>query len=117
MEDPKRYYSPGNRGFYVEGIHDGVPEDAVEITATRHAELLSAQAAGMEIIPGPDGAPQAAHPAAWVPTVAEVHALRQAAYRRESDPLYMEAVYDGGADKLDAWRAKVAEIKTRFPLP
>lgn len=41
---------------------------------------------------------------------------RQAAYKRESDPLYMEAQYDGTPESLQKWQNKVAEIKTRYPL-
>lgn len=48
-------YSPSSRGFYVEGMI--VPDDAVQITAERHAELIAGQDAGQEIVPGPDGLP------------------------------------------------------------
>lgn len=46
-----------------------------------------------------------------------VVALRQAAYKKESDPLYMEWQYDQTAESEKAWRDKVAEIKARYPLP
>ena len=42
---------------------------------------------------------------------------RQAAYTKESDPLYMEAQFDGTPESLQEWRDKVAEIKSRYPLP
>lgn len=42
---------------------------------------------------------------------------RKYAYVLESDPLYMEWQYDKTAEKEQAWRDKVAEIKTRYPLP
>ncbi|ATC86172.1 hypothetical protein [Pseudoalteromonas arctica] len=42
---------------------------------------------------------------------------RQAAYTKESDPLYMEAQFDGTPESLQKWRDKVAEIKARYPLP
>ncbi len=42
---------------------------------------------------------------------------RQAAYKAESDPLYMEAQFDGTPETLQKWRDKVAEIKARYPLP
>ena len=44
-----------------------------------------------------------------------VRAQRQAAYRAESDPLFFEAELNGSSK--DTWRAKVAEIKARFPMP
>ncbi|MNJ09748.1 hypothetical protein D3C81_1244670 [compost metagenome] len=42
---------------------------------------------------------------------------RRVAYRGESDPLYMEWQYDQTDTKEQQWRAKVAEIKARYPLP
>lgn len=42
---------------------------------------------------------------------------RQAAYKAESDPLYMEAQFDGTPESLQVWQDKVAEIKARYPLP
>lgn len=41
---------------------------------------------------------------------------RRAAYAVESDPLYMEWQFDGTAEAEAAWRAKVQEIKARYPL-
>ncbi|NLQ17545.1 hypothetical protein HGG82_07875 [Marinomonas sp. M1K-6] len=41
---------------------------------------------------------------------------REAAYKRESDPLYMEWQYDQTEEAGQKWRDKVAEIKERFPL-
>jgi len=46
-----------------------------------------------------------------------VIALRQADYKEESDPLYMEWQYDQTSESEKAWRDKVAEIKARHPLP
>ena len=42
---------------------------------------------------------------------------RKTAYKEEADPLYLEWQYDGTAEKEQAWRDKVAEIKARYPLP
>lgn len=56
----------------------------------------------------------------WIkhkPTADDIRALREAAYRIESDPLFMEARYDDDPIKLTAWKDKVAEIKVRYPLP
>ncbi|MEJ6654655.1 MAG: hypothetical protein QNL70_01420 [Pseudomonas sp.] len=39
---------------------------------------------------------------------------RQAAYRAESDPLFMEWQFDQAPEKEQAWRDKVIEIKQRF---
>ncbi|RQM78848.1 hypothetical protein EHZ47_01785 [Aeromonas jandaei] len=56
----------------------------------------------------------------WVkhkPNADDVRSLREAAYRIESDPLFMEARYDDDPIKLKAWKDKVTEIKARYPLP
>lgn len=47
----------------------------------------------------------------------DVHAQRQAAYRLESDPLFLEWQYDQTPESEQVWRDKVAEIKARYPLP
>jgi len=50
-------------------------------------------------------------------------ALRQQAYKRESDPLYIEWQFELESGNQDAesykdkWLAKVEEIKQRYPLP
>lgn len=50
-----------------------------------------------------------------------IFATRRAAYLSESDPLRLEADYDGlsqgHAPDYTAWLASVADIKKRFPLP
>ncbi|MGI0119527.1 hypothetical protein [Zooshikella sp. RANM57] len=42
---------------------------------------------------------------------------RRQAYKKESDPLYLEWQYDNGKEKELIWRNKVAEIKARYPFP
>ncbi|ALQ08456.1 hypothetical protein D172_010505 [Pseudoalteromonas sp. Bsw20308] len=42
---------------------------------------------------------------------------RQAAYKAESDPLFMESQFDSTAESHQKWQDKVAEIKARYPLP
>jgi hypothetical protein len=44
-------------------------------------------------------------------------ANRAAAYKSESDPLYIEWQYDQSDEGEANWRAKVLEIKERYPLP
>jgi hypothetical protein len=41
---------------------------------------------------------------------------RQASYKSESDPLYMEWQFDQTTESEQAWRDKVTEIKARYPL-
>lgn len=48
--------------------------------------------------------------------VNEAITLRQARYRAESDPMYLEAIYTGDPADLQAWRDKVSQIKLEIPL-
>ncbi len=52
---------------------------------------------------------------------AAAQAKRLAAYRAESDQVKIAAEYDalvaGSAPDYSAWKARVEEIKTRYPLP
>ncbi|HHK5462927.1 TPA: phage tail protein, partial [Pseudomonas aeruginosa] len=43
--------------FYDTAINTDIPDDAVEITADEHADLLAAQARGKRIAVGKDGRP------------------------------------------------------------
>lgn len=66
-------YSKSTGGFYSPEIHGAaIPADAVEITATRHAELIAGQAAGKTIGHGADGTPILIDPPA--PTLADIRA-------------------------------------------
>lgn len=49
--------------------------------------------------------------------LADVQEVRKLSYKNESDPLFLEWQYDQTAEKEQAWRDKVAEIKIRYPLP
>jgi hypothetical protein len=42
---------------------------------------------------------------------------RQSAYKNESDPLYLEAIFDNDDNKMQSWKDKVQEIKERYPKP
>lgn len=56
-------YSPSAGGFFDTDIHgDAIPDDAVDVTHERHRELMTAQAAGLVIRAGVDGAPVAQQP-------------------------------------------------------
>ena len=48
----------------------------------------------------------------YVEPVTPYTELRAAAYKAESDQLFFEGQYD---NDLTIWKAKVAEIKTRYP--
>ncbi len=51
------YYSAARGGFFNTDSHNELPDDAVRISALRHAELLAAQATGRKIVPGDKGKP------------------------------------------------------------
>lgn len=57
------YFSAGTRGFYDSNVHAGrVPSDAVRISPKQHRALVEGQAAGHQIVAGPDGRPKLAAP-------------------------------------------------------
>lgn len=50
------YYSPSGGGFYT-SLHSERPADAVQLTKAEHSALITGQASGQKIQPGPDGRP------------------------------------------------------------
>lgn len=73
------YYSASRAGFFHEGLHDEIPEDAVPIPARRHAELMDAQSAGARIVANDKGRPVIEHA-----TAAERRAQLVARVQREA---------------------------------
>jgi hypothetical protein len=59
---------------------------------------------------------KAAPQGAYLREVETIKAQRQAAYMRESDPIFFEYHRDP-AVKESKWREKVEEIQARFPYP
>lgn len=52
------YYSKKTGGFYSRELHgDNIPEDAVEITAEKHMELINGQSSGKVIVSDSKGRP------------------------------------------------------------
>jgi hypothetical protein len=71
------HYSPSTKGFYTTEIHGpNIPEDAVEITAERHAELLAGQSEGKQIVPDENGNPVLIAPE-FVPYIPRQITMRQ----------------------------------------
>lgn len=56
------FYSPSTGGFY-NSDNPGIPEDAIQITTDRRAEMLAGEATGQIITPDADGHPVLAAPA------------------------------------------------------
>lgn len=104
------FYSPSRRGFYVPAFHGhGIPEDVIAISAAEHSALMEEQSAGLAIVPGPDGRPTAAEPAAPPPPppirAIAPFAFRQrlpAATRRAITLAASRALEDGDAT-LQTW--------------
>ncbi|WP_458379199.1 phage tail assembly chaperone [Pseudomonas chlororaphis] len=56
------FTSKAARSFYDPAINESMPDDAVEISAERHAELLAGQSEGKVISWGTDGFPTLMNP-------------------------------------------------------
>lgn len=108
-------YSASARGFFDSDLHRVIPDDAVTVTAKRHAALLAGQAEGHEIVPDARGRPQlrAFRSASLAESRAAcVHAIKREAARRinERMPLWRQinALRDNsdpGFHEIDAIRA------------
>lgn len=51
------FYSQKTGGFYVSGIHEIIPDDAVAISTEKHRELLDGESKGKRISATADGSP------------------------------------------------------------
>ena len=51
------YFSAKTNGFYSDGVHKEFPEDAIEISETKHKELLDRQSSGKIISSDDSGFP------------------------------------------------------------
>lgn len=119
----KIYYSPGLRGFFSPDVHGTIVEDAVIVSATRHAELIAGQADGHEIVPDRRGRPQLRR--LGPSTIAEaraacVHAIKVEAARQidKRMPLWRQInalrdQSDPGFHEIDAIRAASNLIETQ----
>jgi hypothetical protein len=95
-------FSPSTRGFYLADLHgSAIPSDVVEITAADHAALLAGQAAGSEIVPGPDGAPILAAPPP-PPPPAPIRAIAPFAFRQRLPAATRRAVTLAASRALEA---------------
>lgn len=125
---PYYYYSPSNRGFYVEGFHDEIPEDAIKLPEGEHEALMAKQGEGYNIVPSPiDGYPVAMPRPA--PTYEELVALTKEARQRAyadpvngSDALFAEVtrLMVMGEDTTELRAKAVAryeEIRVAHPWP
>lgn len=93
-----------------------IPMGAVDVPPPSVPEGKRARYVGgkfvLENIPMPEPEPEPTPPTPEEIATA-VSAARQSAYMREADPLFFKA--QRGEATLDEWKAKVEEIKTRYP--
>jgi hypothetical protein len=87
----------------IKAIIDGQEWSVPLSPGNRHYDAIIAQ--GIEIEPYVEP----------LPTKSEQEALRQSAYAKEADPLYFK--WQAGESSQEAWVAKRAEIKSRYPYP
>lgn len=106
-------YSKTTGGFYDPSIHgSAVPADCVEISASRHAELLAAQSAGKVIVA--EGAyPQAVDPAPVVPTWSSIRAKRNALLSESDWTQLADAPVDAAA--WATYRKALRDLPSTFP--
>lgn len=108
-------YSAATGGFFDTALHRSVPDDAVTVSAKRHAELLVGQAQGYEIVPDKRGRPTLRSLQPNTLAQAQANAVRQAkreAARRieERMPLWRQVNAlrdntDPGFHEIDSIRA------------
>lgn len=109
------YYWAENNSYHNEAFDQPIPDGAIKITDQEYQEAMDGIAAGKIVKASKKGMPTVYD--APKPKLAQATDLRRAAYRAESDQLYMEWQYDQTEESEQAWRDKVAEIKERYPLP
>lgn len=104
------YYSPGEKGFYVDGIHDSIPEDKIEITELEHARLIEGQALGQRIVPGDDGYPELADNEAVEYTYAEKRAMEYPAFTD-----YLDGIVKGDEAQIQKYIDDCLAVKAKYP--
>jgi hypothetical protein len=105
----QRYFKDGDWHYVIDNIGtDYWNENGTKHTITELGEEFP-EGALLEEPPKPEPT--------FEEMLAATIAQREAAYKSESDPLYMEWQYDQTDSAEKKWRDKVAEIKARLPLP
>ncbi|WP_417536836.1 hypothetical protein [Methylophaga sp.] len=108
-EDFQRYFKDGAWHYVVDNIgKEYWDEDGTKHTITELGEEVP-EGALLEEPPEPE--------LTFEELMSSALANRAAAYKAESDPLYIEWQYDQSEEGEALWRAKVLEIKERYPLP
>ena len=104
------FYSPAAKGFFRSDVHgSAVPDDAVEISETKHADLLRAQSHGKRIDSDQDGYPVAVDPP--VPSVDAFAQRKREAIHKEAFTRQPAAVRIYPQHERDSWAQQVEEAK------
>jgi hypothetical protein len=104
--------SPLEEGVYL------MPAGTIDTNAPAIPEGKRAKWDGawvFEDIPQPEPEPEPIDPAKLLPSAEQIEALRKAAYREESDPLFFK--WQRGEATEAEWIAAVNAIKARYPEP
>lgn len=110
----KIFYSAGQHGFFHSVLHDAaaIPGDAVEITYDQWQELLNAQSAGKEIVPGANGQPTVRDPA----VTAEMLKSRMVTIESQQSRALREAVIGmpGSLDRLKSVDKQITDLRAQI---
>ena len=87
----KIFWSPARSAFFSPDYTAEIPEDVVEITLERHAELLEGNSGGRAIVSGAGGVPQLSDP----PTQEEILAMSRANAVIDRGPLCKALLAEG----------------------
>jgi len=110
------FFSPGQRGFYDDSVHAEMPDDCVEITPERYAELLEGQALGQRIVADEDGTPTLGEQVQ--PAATEVSARRQRdALLAASDWTQGRDVPESISQRWAGYRQALREIPEQSGFP
>lgn len=106
------FYSANQKAFYHPAIHAAMPQDAVEITDARYAELILGQEQGRAIVPDEKGKPILAPIAA--PSIEQVRA--QAMGAMEAWITQFLASFTAGvpAAELASWPVKAERARAHL---
>ena len=105
------HYSPSTGGFFHPEVHAEIPEDAIQISESDHANLMAGQASGQCIVPGEGGRPVLACPPP--PTVTELHdkLSDDATVLLASSDLVVMRCYELGKKIPKSWVAYREELR------
>lgn len=111
------FYSASNGGFYLDDVHDGIPSDAIEITADEHSELLEGQASGKQIVHGADGKPTLADVVVTPQQRASAARAQRDALLTATDWTQLRDVPDATAALWSPYRQALRDVPTQKGFP